>query len=1048
MFSKLIKKTYRLIVVLTLVFLISSCGHFHTGVLVETIEPTCEKGGYNVYECSCGYKYEDDFIDPTHQYGDWIVVKEATKDEPGIQEATCVLCQETITQQFTHEHNFIEVYVEPTCLEEGKTGIHCECGDEEIEIIEPLGHEFEDEVIDPTCSKEGYTIHSCTRCDYEYSDSHVDKIDHSYESNVTKPTCLEDGYTTFKCSVCGDSYQDDFIKASGHKYAADIILPSCSEEGYTLYTCDCGDSYQDNFTDKTEHNYGNWEIVSNATATTDGLRKKVCCCCGDELTEVIPATGVPTEISVQYDLDGGYLPNSYKTIAELANDFISDYNKYGSTNATIANFSNDSTQSVKVALSNSTMLAKWKWLFEYMYNDLVRYNKEIGTSNVGFVSDALDLLPLMVNGDTTVIKDSSKGPNFRTLVRGYLHGLMNSCKGGQNVTFVAYCPDFSEYEAGIALLAYQFAGSYKVTSGTTIPTPIKDNYIFSHWEDENGNIVTTFTKAGKYTAVWNEGVKVETIEITNKVTEINLFDTYQLEWLILPADAVNKLVSFTSSNESVLSIDRNGFITTHAVGTVTITITSKALGGKSDSFTVSVITPGYFDISYDTNSYVEIGEYIKLNAIYINPYNNQENVIWETLTPDIAGVDNEGFVTGVSDGLATIRAYSKDLKQYQDFIVTVVSNEISEALKLVLDSHESNIFTRYDLGIGAGTPVYDADIFGSVSRLLYNKELEIDTTYSKATEDKYGDELQNRLLESVEFITVHYTGGMTKGSTAKATAAYFAKPLSQVNTSIHYCTGNDGIYKGMDEIYRAAHAGDDGSLDTVSKFEWLDTPVKVKEGDPEIPVVSITKNATFSINGEDTGIKVPYKSQRGNEGYVTDDKWLNKMDLAVNIKDGMYQLGTSWWCYTQVWEGRICSNGGNRNSIGIESAVNEGSDLWLTWQITAMLVADIMERYNLDITRVKGHHFFSAKDCPQPMLENDLEIWYEFLELVRAEHAKIQLENLKLEFTTDSEYLNNFGRVVKQSNESQVVSYTVTITHNGKTETITLASIIEGNYVK
>lgn len=82
------------------------------------------------------------------------------------------------------------------------------------------------------------------------------------------------------------------------------------------------------------------------------------------------------------------------------------------------------------------------------------------------------------------------------------------------------------------------------------------------------------------------------------------------------------------------------------------------------------------------------------------------------------------------------------------------------------------------------------------------------------------------------------------------------------------------------------------------------------------------------------------------------------------------------------------------------------------------------------------------------MLEYDLEIWYEFLELVRSEHANLQLDNLKLEFETDLEYLNNNGRVVKQANESQVVSYTVTITHNGKTETITLASIIEGNYLK
>ena len=1047
MFSKKLIKVLTFIFVLSLALIISGCDHFHSYVS-EVVEPTCDEEGYTLFTCSCGHSYKGDYIDPAHKFGEWEVVTPGTNGNPDIQQATCEVCGETIQQEVEHEHEFIEVLVPPTCTESGLKGTYCECGVEHLVEVPALNHDYQETVISPSCKEEGYTVHTCTRCNDSYIDSYKAKLEHQYKEQVFTPTCEEQGYTLYTCSECGDSYKDNYVKATGHKYAADIILPSCKEEGYTLYTCDCGHSYQDNFTEKTEHNYGEWEIVNNATATTDGLKKKVCCCCGDELTEVIPATGVPSEITIQYDLDGGFLPGSYKTINELANAFISDYNKYSNTTATIANFSNDSTQSVKVAFSNSEMLSKWKWLFEYMYNDLVRYNKQIGTSSVGYVSDSLDLLPLMINGDTTVIKDSTKGPNFRTLIRGYLHGVMNSCKGGQNVTFAAYCPDFSDYDAGLALLAYQFAGNFNVTTGSTIPTPIKDNYIFSHWLDSNGNVVTTYTKAGTYKAIWDEGVKVENIQITNKTNEINLFDTYQLEWLITPQDAVNKLVSFTSSNESVLTIDRNGLITTHEVGTVTITIKSMALGGKTDSFTVSVITPGYFDISYETNSYVLISEYIKLNAIYINPLNQQETVIWETMTPDIAGVDSIGNVTGVSEGLATIRAYSKDRKQYQDFIVTVLGNELSEALQLVLDSHESNIFTRYDLGIGAGTPVYDADILGSVSKLLYNKELEIDTTYSQATEDKYGAELQNRLLESVEFITVHYTGGMTKGSTAKATAAYFAKPLSQVNTSIHYCTGNDGIYKGLSEIYRAAHAGDDGSLNTVSKFEWLDTPVTVKPNDPEIPVVSITKNATFSINGEDTGIKVPYKDQRGNEGYVTDDKWLNKMDLAVNIKDGKYQLGTAWWCYTQVWEGRICSNGGNRNSIGIESAVNEGSDLWLTWQITAMLVADIMERYDLDITRVKGHHFFSAKDCPQPMLENDLEIWYEFLELVKSEHAKLQLNNLKLEFETDSEYLNNYGRVVKQSNESQVVSYTVTITHNGKTETITLASIIEGNYVK
>lgn len=301
-------------------------------------------------------------------------------------------------------------------------------------------------------------------------------------------------------------------------------------------------------------------------------------------------------------------------------------------------------------------------------------------------------------------------------------------------------------------------------------------------------------------------------------------------------------------------------------------------------------------------------------------------------------------------------------------------------------------------------------------------------------------------MSSIEFITVHYTAGFGTTANAKAHGAYFAQPLSENATSIHYSTGNDGIYKGLDEKYRAAHAGDDGSFNTVNGFSWIDTPVEVLPTDPKFPVVTITSNATFAINGRDTEVKVPNET-KFNRGYVTDSKWLNNQGIAVNINDNKYQIGTTWWCYTQVSEGRICSNGGNANSIGIESAVNYGSDLWYTWQITAQLVADIMSRYSLDITRVKGHHFFSAKNCPQPMLENDLEIWWEFIDLVQAEYDKLtNLKNCEISFTSNSEYVNDKGRVVNQPLTSQVVTYTVSVKKDSKTYTVELASVLEGMY--
>lgn len=129
-------------------------------------------------------------------------------------------------------------------------------------------------------------------------------------------------------------------------------------------------------------------------------------------------------------------------------------------------------------------------------------------------------------------------------------------------------------------------------------------------------------------------------------------------------------------------------------------------------------------------------------------------------------------------------------------------------------------------------------------------------------------------------------------------------------------------------------------------------------------------------------------------------------------------------------EGRICSKGGNLNSIGIESAVNPESNLWYTWQRTAQLVAKLMLENDLDITRVKGHHFYSAKDCPQPLLENDLEIWWKFIEMVEHEYdmlTKYKDYQFTFELDTETTAVNNNGRVVEQPLYTEVVTYTVTI---------------------
>jgi hypothetical protein len=324
-------------------------------------------------------------------------------------------------------------------------------------------------------------------------------------------------------------------------------------------------------------------------------------------------------------------------------------------------------------------------------------------------------------------------------------------------------------------------------------------------------------------------------------------------------------------------------------------------------------------------------------------------------------------------------------------------------------------------------------------------------------------------MVSIEFITVHYTGNMAAGADAAANASYFA---TNGSTSIHYTTGNDGVFYCMDESKGAWHAGDSGALAQVGEFKWLPTGVKVAAGDPQYPNFTISNDFYYEINGQKTTVKMPnpwnYSSRNTDHvlnadgtisskaGYSstgftgrTPESFINDLGLPFKIVGDEYYMGTTWWCYTQVYEGRICGTGGNRNSIGIESCVNEGSDLWWTWQKTAQLVADIMVRQNLDITRVRGHHFFSGKNCPQPMLENDQEIWYEFLELVEAEYELLtKYQGYEVSIVSNNpEIVDNNGRVVKQPAETTCVTYTITFTKDGQSKSITLASMVKGLYV-
>ena len=434
---------------------------------------------------------------------------------------------------------------------------------------------------------------------------------------------------------------------------------------------------------------------------------------------------------------------------------------------------------------------------------------------------------------------------------------------------------------------------------------------------------------------------------------------------------------------------------------------------------------------FKTNSWVTVGETIELDAEYLS--GEEGTVMWTSKTPAVATVDQDGVVKGVSEGEATIVATDFDDPNINfTFYVTVFASAPTGILKLLAESNNPSIYTRDQLLIGiriGSDGAYYSDIIGSVSKLLFtdyvvHKDFYLSSPSNKTTLSSGG----------VQFITVHYAADMPYSKNYSLRGGYnLASYNKSCNTngtgaSWHYSVGNDGVWACQSEDWGAWHAG------TSKTMTWYASGVTTAQVGTNIYTTDVTlgSDGYFYLKGIKTSIK---NTSGGSK--------LNGMGLGVKLEGSQWYIGG---CFNSTSYGYIGSLGGNNNSIGMETSVREGSDLWLTWQYTAQLCAQLLLKYNLPIQRLVGHHFFTGKWCPQPMLENDLEIWYEFVELVRQQMVLYDdYANYTIKMATDSTYLKANGRVASLPKYAECVKYTVTYTTGGVSKTVTLSTILPGS---
>lgn len=213
------------------------------------------------------------------------------------------------------------------------------------------------------------------------------------------------------------------------------------------------------------------------------------------------------------------------------------------------------------------------------------------------------------------------------------------------------------------------------------------NGVVTGVSEGNADIVIT-TEEGGFEAkctVRVDGIDARGIErVGDKTVTMGLNQTSQLQVKITPSDTTNKNVQWTSSNNSVATVDSNGGVTSKNSGSTIITVTTH--NGLKTEFFIEVETP-VTNITLNSNEInLNPGGTFKLDAT-VNPSNaSNKNIKWISANESIATVDQSGNVAADVAGTTYISAVSADGKVVATCTVNVSKPVVTKPAKVKIKS--------------------------------------------------------------------------------------------------------------------------------------------------------------------------------------------------------------------------------------------------------------------------------------------------------------------------------------------------------------------------
>lgn len=185
--------------------------------------------------------------------------------------------------------------------------------------------------------------------------------------------------------------------------------------------------------------------------------------------------------------------------------------------------------------------------------------------------------------------------------------------------------------------------------------------------DEHGNLVAVNAGTAEVALSSENGKIYDSGIITVVVTPtgISMPDTVTLsmgtninasvEATVVPEDATDVVIEYVSSDEAIASVDNTGYITAVAAGEADITASVVDTGLAATCHVI--VTPAIESLDISKSSMTMKPGATNTLSVTVSPEDaNISGMTWTSSDEAVATVDQEGNVTAVADGTATITA--------------------------------------------------------------------------------------------------------------------------------------------------------------------------------------------------------------------------------------------------------------------------------------------------------------------------------------------------------------------------------------------------------